>query len=54
MSPDQLDQADLVRQAREMYESESIQIDADAKLSEATDGIWVQAWVWVPTEEQSA
>lgn len=49
----QPDQAELVRRARELYASESIEIDADAQLSEADDGTWVQAWVWVPAEGEN-
>lgn len=46
------DQAELVRQARELYASESIEIDSDAQVADAFDGNhWVQAWVWVPAAE---
>lgn len=47
----QPDQAELVRRARELYMGENIEIDPDAQLSEADDGTWVQAWVWVPAAE---
>lgn len=30
--------------------SDNVQIDDDASLSQADDGAWVQAWVWVPYE----
>lgn len=51
----QPDQAELVRQARELFACEELEIDDDAQLSEANDGTWVQAWVWVPaTEVQDA
>jgi hypothetical protein len=36
--------------ARELYESETINIDDDAEVSEYDDGYWVQAWVDVPNE----
>jgi hypothetical protein len=28
-----------------------IQIDADALAADAIDGIWVQAWVWVNSDQ---
>lgn len=36
--------------ARKMYSegNDDINVDDDAKLSEGSDGVWVQAWVWVP------
>lgn len=37
-------------QARKLYQTDDIQIDDDAKASRADEGIWVQAWVWVPKE----
>lgn len=33
--------------ASALYASDDIQVDGDAELSEADDGAWVQAWVWV-------
>ena len=51
----QPDQAELVRQAREMYASENIEIDSDAQVADAFDGNhWVQAWVWVPAADPVA
>jgi hypothetical protein len=33
---------------------EDIQIDDDAQVSDALpEGVWVQAWVWVPEDETS-
>lgn len=39
--------------ARDIYESDDIQIDADAVVSESEDGAFVQAWVWVDLGEDS-
>ncbi len=45
-TPDQIDQARLIHQSHE------VEIDDDAGVSEADAGFWVQAWVWVPVEEE--
>lgn len=38
--------------ARDEYGSDDIQIDSDAQISEADDGYWVQAWVWIDAPEE--
>lgn len=38
----------LIERAKEMYEDDDIAIDTDARISVTDDGVWVQAWVWVP------
>lgn len=38
---------DQIDAARELYQDDNLQIDINAKVSEAYDGYWVQAWVWV-------
>lgn len=40
--------------AAEIWEDNELNIDDDAKLSEAEDGsgAWVQAWVWIDFEEE--
>jgi hypothetical protein len=38
--------------ARKLYRSNEIEIDDDAAISQADDGYWVQAWVWVPVENE--
>jgi hypothetical protein len=43
-------ETDLRNTARELYGSDDIEIDDDAKISEADKGTWVAAWVWVPEE----
>ena len=51
---------EFIKQARELYADKSddnIEIDDDAKTSMATDpndrdGVWVQAWVWVPIDKK--
>lgn len=40
-----------VEAAREQYGSDDIEVDEDAIISEGEDGDFVQAWVWVPREE---
>jgi hypothetical protein len=38
--------------AREMYQEEGrVEVDAEARVSASNDGAYVQAWVWVPSEE---
>jgi hypothetical protein len=39
-----------IHAARSLYGSDDIEVDGDAKVSRANDGVWVQAWVWVPKE----
>jgi len=42
------------QQARDIYTGkidDDILIDTDALASIAENGVWVQAWVWVPNEE---
>lgn len=40
-----------IRAARAEYQSDDITIDLGAHVSRAEHGVWVQAWVWVPTYE---
>lgn len=42
-----------IKLAREKYHAEfpEIEIDDDAGTSEADDGTWVQAWVWLSNED---
>lgn len=39
--------------ARNAYEGSdrTIEIDDDAMTSESYEGLWVQAWVWIPITE---
>lgn len=44
----------LIELAQEHYANEDemqIQIDDDAELSEADEGTWVAAWVWLPSQD---
>jgi hypothetical protein len=41
-------------QAREIYGSDDIEIDDDAKESASPEGAFVQAWVWVSKMEAAA
>lgn len=41
--------------ARELYclgSDDNIEIDDNAGVSRTEIGVWVQAWVWVPFEEE--
>lgn len=44
-----------ILKARELYASDELEIDDSAQMSEPGDdgdkGVWIQAWVWVPDEE---
>lgn len=42
--------AELVRQARELYECENIQVDDSPPIDKIDAGTWVQAWVLVQEE----
>lgn len=53
VSQDQEAYAGEIHKAREQYAEGSdntIEIDDDPMLSVGDDGIWVGAWVWVPTD----
>ena len=44
------------QKARDIYAGridDDIVIDTDGLASIAENGVWVQAWVWVPNEEQA-
>lgn len=41
-------------QAASLYASDSIEIEYGGVTSEADEGTWVQAWVWVAKEEEGA
>lgn len=34
------------------YATDEIEIDDVAYISQANDGTWVSAWVWVPNEDE--
>lgn len=36
--------------ARAMYQTTEIEIDSDARVSDANDHLWVQAWVYLPRD----
>ena len=40
-----------MRLATELYGSDDLQFDDDAKISECDDGVWVQGWRWLSSEE---
>jgi hypothetical protein len=54
-SPYELDKDWAVKQAREEYEDNEVNIDApdDDDFSWADDAVWVRAWVRVPFPETS-
>jgi hypothetical protein len=39
--------------ARGLYEDDDCEIDDDAKCSPSEEGNWVQAWVWIPSDEDA-
>ena len=47
---------EIITRARELYcqrSDNNIEIDDTPKLSHGDDGVWVQAWVWVPDPSQA-
>jgi hypothetical protein len=44
--------ADQIQAARDLYQTDECEIDDDASTSEADEGYWVQAWVWVSTANE--
>jgi hypothetical protein len=41
--------------AKELYNEEGrVEVDEDARVSTSNGGAYVQAWVWVPSEEMGA
>lgn len=40
-----------IQAARDIYQNDDLEIDDDARLSVADNGVWVQAWIWVSNEE---
>ena len=45
--------AELIARAKELHQNDDCEIDAGALTSEADNGIWVQAWVWVPNNDRA-
>ena len=44
-----------IEAARQTWQTDEIEIDDNAKAAPAGDGgTWVQAWVYISTEEQNA
>lgn len=43
---------DAVEVARDIYGSDDIEIDDDATISAADDGVWVAGWLWVHNENR--
>ncbi len=39
---------EIVQQAKQKYDAESIDFDDYPDISVSDDGTWVNAWVWVP------
>ena len=44
---------EAIRIARELYQTDEVNVDDDAVISETDEGrsCWVQAWVWVHDDE---
>jgi len=43
---------DQLAEARAIHANDDLEIDDDATVSEADNGYWVQAWVWVPQDDE--
>lgn len=43
---------DEIRQAREFYASDEIEIDDNAQASRSDEGVWVAAWVWLSADDR--
>lgn len=43
---------DEISRARDLHQTDEVEIDDDAKVSPARDGsgVWVAAWVWLSTD----
>lgn len=44
------DAADIAK-FRDAYECDECEIDDDARFSISDEGMWAQAWVWLPHDE---
>lgn len=54
--PDLLVTDEEIQRARDEYalgSDDNIEIDDHACASRADDGVWVQAWVWLPNEDEN-
>ena len=41
----------LIDEARDIYSCDDIQVDDDAQVIATAEGHWVQAWVFIATDE---
>ena len=41
-----------IRRAKKEYETDEIEIDDNAIVSEAEEGVWISAWVWLEHKEE--
>jgi hypothetical protein len=39
-----------IQVARQLFQTDDVEIDDDAAVSISPDGTWVSAWVWIGTE----
>lgn len=42
---------EMIKEARERYADDNLEIDDKAQMIITPDGTWVEAWVWIPAEE---
>ena len=49
--PDNPATAEQIAKAKEMYQTHNCEIDVVAQVSDADNGVWVTAWVYLPNEE---
>jgi hypothetical protein len=45
--PTSTERQNIISAARAKYGDDNIEIDDNAEMSEADDGTWVAAWVWI-------
>ncbi|MCY1215950.1 hypothetical protein D9M72_278080 [compost metagenome] len=56
MAQERLDHEDTIQAARSNYAAPSdddLEVDDEPLLSVGEDGVWVGAWVWIPTGDDS-
>lgn len=40
-----------IQTARDLYQTDDVEIDDNAAVSRTDEGMWVAAWVWINNEE---
>jgi len=42
----------IVDKVRQLYQTDLIQISSCAKIARSESGDWIEAWIWLPKEEE--